>query len=315
MCGDIKIGKLGRASMNQKTVMHPVSFEGVGLHSGKFAKVRLIPEQPNRGVRFQRVDIPGAPLIPATVNFVSSTNFATTLSSEGIKVSTTEHLLSAITALGISNLLIEVEGEEVPILDGSSMPFMERIIQAGILQQAAARPELVIKKPISVSARDKCAHLLPGDGFRITSTIKFDHPLIVEQSFDFTMKPETYRTEIAPSRTFGFLRDVEQLRRYGLALGGTLDNAIVLDDNCILNPEGLRFRDEFVRHKILDAIGDVALLGIPIRGHLIMEKSGHEMHHRLLTQLIQSPHHWEIMETPSYFASEHEKYRASATTF
>lgn len=300
--------------MNQKTIMRPVVFEGVGLHSGKPTKVRLVPEQPNRGIRFIRIDIPGAQFIPATVNYVSSTLLATTLSSDGIKVSTTEHLLSALMAMGISNLLIEVEGDEVPILDGSSIMFMEKISGVGLLSQVSSRPELVIKKPISVSEGDRCAHLLPGDGFRITSTIKFDHPLILEQTFDFTLDSDFYRTEIAPSRTFGFLKDVDQLRKFGLALGGSLDNAIVLDDESILNKEGLRFRDEFVRHKVLDALGDMALLGMPIRGHLIVEKSGHEMHHRLLTQLIQSPLHWDIMEVPASIVTTRRRYAVSAST-
>ena len=297
--------------MNQKTVMRPVVFEGVGLHSGKPAKIRLVPEQPNRGIRFKRVDIPEAGLIPATVNFVSSTVLATTLCAEGVKVSTTEHLLSATMALGISNLLIEVDGDEIPILDGSAKIFMDRIVDVGILQQASSRPELIIKKPISVSMGDRCAHLLPGEGFRITSTIKFDHPMILEQTFDFFLDTDFYRTEIAPSRTFGFLKDVGQLHRFGLALGGSLDNAIVLDDESIINKDGLRFRDEFVRHKVLDALGDMALLGMPIRGHLLVEKSGHEMHHRLLTQLIQSPLHWEIMEMQSSVIPIRKRYAVS----
>ena len=205
----------------------------------------------------------------------------------------TEHLLSAVYALGIDNLLVELDGPELPIMDGSAAPFVYLLHEAGSRAQSEKRRYLRIRKPVFVGKDDKSMAIYPADEFRLSYTIRFHHPLVGYQTATFVMKPERYATDIAPARTFCFLRDVEALRQKGLALGGSLDNAVVLDDVSFLNDK-LRFEDEFVRHKVLDAIGDLALLGLPILGHVVAYRAGHALHSELVSRLLESPEAWDV---------------------
>lgn len=273
---------------NQKTIRQSVSVSGIGLHSGKRVTLTLHPARANTGIRFQRTDIENATEIQANVRNVHSTTLATTLSAGGVKISTVEHLMSALWAMGIDNVLCSVNGEEVPILDGSAVPFAQLIRRAGTKTQRSARRFLVALKPIEVRSGDKWAVLKPSREFKIKYTIDFPHPVIGQQNFEYNAGTD-FLKEIAPCRTFGFLKDVERMQAMGLALGGSLQNAVVLDDVKALNPEGLRFQDEFVRHKILDAIGDFSLIGYPILAEIELHRAGHELQTRLVHELLEQP--------------------------
>jgi UDP-3-O-[3-hydroxymyristoyl] N-acetylglucosamine deacetylase len=273
---------------NQKTIRQPVSLSGIGLHSGKRVTLTLHPAKANTGIRFQRTDLPESVEIPANVRNVYSTTLATTLSSGPAKVSTVEHLMSALWALGIDNVLCAVEGEELPILDGSAAPFAQLIRRAGVKAQRSPRRFLVALKQIELRSGDKWATLKPSREFKIRYTIDFPHPVIGRQNFEFNSNTDFFK-EIAPCRTFGFLKDVERMQAMGLALGGSLQNAVVLDDVKALNPEGLRFADEFVRHKVLDAIGDFSLIGYPILAEIELHRAGHELQTKLVQELLEQP--------------------------
>ena len=269
------------SSVNQRTLQAPIFGEGVGLHSGQKVSIRLIPAPVNTGLVFVRKDLTPPVVILARSEYVVETSMATTLGKGQVRVGTVEHLLSALFGLGIDNLRIEVDGPEVPILDGSAAVFTQWITEAGVRVQDEPKHFLVMKKAVSVTDGDKEATLAPSRGFSIDCTIDFRHPLISDQSCSLDFAEETYAREISQARTFGFLKDVERLQQMGLARGGSLQNAIVVDEFSILNPEGLRFPNEFVRHKMLDAMGDLALLGHPLIGHLKCFKSGHALHHKL----------------------------------
>lgn len=273
---------------NQKTLKQAVSLSGIGLHSGKRVTLTLHPARGNSGIRFVRTDLPGSVEIPANVRNVHSTTLATTLSSGDVKVSTVEHLMSALWALGIDNCLCAVDGEEVPILDGSAAPFAQLIQKAGVKTQRSSRRFLVAQKTIEIRSGDKWAILKPSREFKIKYTIDFPHPVIGKQVFEFNSQTNFFK-EIAPCRTFGFLKDVERMQAMGLALGGSLQNAVVLDDHSALNPEGLRFDNEFVRHKILDAIGDFSLIGYPILAEIELHRAGHELQTKLVHELLEQP--------------------------
>ena len=268
---------------------------GLGLHSGRPVTVRLVPGSVNQGLAFVRVDLPGRPVIPVKAECVTDTALATSLGTGEAKVSTVEHLLAAVAGMGLDNLRIEVDGPEVPIMDGSAAPFVERMLEAGVRLQDEPRSYLVIKRPVTVSDGDKRASFVPSRRFRIDCTIDFRHPLITDQQFSFDFPDAAFLREVAAARTFGFLRDVDRLRAAGLAKGGSLDNAVVVDEFSILNPEGLRFPDEFVRHKLLDALGDVSLLGRPVVGALTVFKTGHALNHRLVTQVLSDQANYEIV--------------------
>lgn len=270
---------------NQKTVKEEIRLSGIGLHSGKRVTLSILPARSNSGIRFQRTDIPGSPEIPANVRNVISTTLATTIAMGEVKVSTVEHLMSALWAMGIDNALCQVDGAEVPILDGSSAPFAEAIAKVGVKNQRAGRRFLVAHKTIEIRQGDKWAILRPSREFKIQYSIEFPHPAIGKQSFTLDSRTD-FLKEIAPCRTFGFLKDVERMQSMGLALGGSLDNAVVLDEHRALNPEGLRFADEFVRHKILDAIGDFSLIGYPILAEIELHRAGHELQTRLVHELL-----------------------------
>ncbi|MBI3185015.1 MAG: UDP-3-O-acyl-N-acetylglucosamine deacetylase [Myxococcales bacterium] len=278
---------MSNSSFNQRTIAETISCQGVGLHSGAQVTMRLLPAPAGHGVVFVRTDL-GPPLaIKALAENVVDTSLATTLGNGGAKVGTVEHLMAALCGLGIDNVRVELDGPEVPIMDGSAGPFAYLIRTAGIRVQDEPKSFLVVKKPITVSDGDKEATLQPASRFRIDCTIDFRHPLISDQSFGLEFSDRTFIREISRARTFGFLRDVEHLRKMGLAIGGSLDNAVVVDEFSILNPDGLRFPDEFVRHKVLDAMGDLALFGRPVIGHLKVLKSGHALNHRLVQMVLQ----------------------------
>ncbi|MBF0451827.1 MAG: UDP-3-O-acyl-N-acetylglucosamine deacetylase [Candidatus Magnetomorum sp.] len=278
----------------QNTIVNSVSCAGVGLHSGHTVNLTLKPGQPNQGIIFVRTDLPGQPEISAIFQRVVDTSLATVLGSEGAIVSTTEHLMAALTGFGIDNIIIEMDDYEVPIMDGSAAAFADLINSAGTLQQQDnAKVFFVIKEPLEVKDGDKWVRLEPYDGFKISCTIDFQHPLIGHQEYSLDITPEQFASDIAPARTFGFVHELDMMRRFGLAKGGSLDNAIVLDQEKILNEGGLRFDDEFVRHKILDCIGDFSLLGMPVCGHIIIHKSGHAFHHLFLETFFNRKDCWK----------------------
>jgi UDP-3-O-[3-hydroxymyristoyl] N-acetylglucosamine deacetylase len=274
------------ASFNQRTIQESVSTRGVGLHSGAQVTLTLRPAPADHGIVFRRVDVPGSPAIPATAAHVMDTSLATTVGKDGVRVATVEHLLAALSGLGIDNLRIELDGPEVPILDGSAGPFVYLVKSAGVRVLEAPKSFLIIKRSVVLREGDKEASLGPSNRLRIDCAIDFHHPLVPEQSLSLDFSGRSFSRELARARTFGFLRDVEQLKAAGLARGGSLENAIVVDEFSVLNPEGLRYPDEFVRHKALDALGDLALFGHPVIGHLRVSKSGHALHHRLVARVL-----------------------------
>ncbi|CAM3671811.1 UDP-3-O-acyl-N-acetylglucosamine deacetylase [Polynucleobacter brandtiae] len=282
--------------MKQRTIAAPIKTIGIGLHSGCKVTLSIKPAPINSGILFVRVDTPAQSVVPATALAVCDTRLASVIQNEGVRVSTVEHLLSACAGLGLDNLIIELDGEEVPIMDGSAASFLFLMESAGIEEQNAARQFVVIKKPIEVREGDKLARLEPFFGFKLDFTIDFKHPAVDKtgQRFIVDFAEHAYRSEIGRARTFGFAHEVEALREMGLARGGSLDNAIVLDEHRILNNEELRYEDEFVRHKILDAIGDLYLVGHPIVGSYIAEKSGHALNNALLRKLLEDPSSYEI---------------------
>ncbi len=282
-------------SFHQRTLQRTAVTHGVGLHSGTPIELRLVPAPVNHGLVFVRVDLASKPQIPVRSEFVTDTALATTLGVGPVKVSTVEHLLAALSGLGIDNLRIELDGPEVPIMDGSAAPFARMIHEAGIRSQDEAKEFLVIKRQVTVVDGDKYASFSPAKRFCIECTIDFRHPLISDQKFTVEFNDRSFVREVAPARTFGFLRDVDKLRALGLAQGGSLKNVVVVDDFSILNPEGLRFPDEFVRHKLLDALGDVALLGRPVIGALTAHKTGHALNQRLVAKVLSDPANYEVV--------------------
>ncbi|MBZ0274282.1 UDP-3-O-acyl-N-acetylglucosamine deacetylase [bacterium] len=280
----------------QHTIGKTVSVENVGLHTGRLIKLALKPAPANHGVRFVRTDLAGRPSVVAGPESVTGTSFATTISGRDFIVSTVEHLMSALVGLGIDNVIAEVSGEEIPILDGSSRAIVQLIQSAGLVEQPAPRRYLRITRPVALYEEGKSAVLKPHDGFAIDFEIEFDHPVIKKQRMELELTPETYVREIASARTFGFLSEIQTLKANGFAAGGSLDNAIVLGPGHVLNDGGLRYADEFVRHKILDAVGDLFLAGMPILGKLEAKKSGHGLNNRLARKLMNERSSWEIVE-------------------
>ena len=280
----------------QRTLRRSVSCSGIGLHSGNKVTLSLKPAPADYGIRFQRSDLGGLE-IPATVTHLGGIRLATGLTREAVSVETVEHLLAALTALGIDNCIVELNTPEVPIMDGSAAPFVYLILnEAGVRRLPAAKKFLKVLRPISLSQGDKRIALYPSDHFKVTYSISFDHPLIRHQSRTMKITDETFVEEIAPARTFGFLKEVEMLRQRGLALGGSLDNAIVLGETGVLNQNALRFEDEFVRHKILDAIGDLSLVGYPVIGHLVAHRAGHALHTAFAARILEDVDAWRLVE-------------------
>ncbi len=283
----------------QRTLRRPVSCTGIGLHSGNKVTLSLKPAPANYGIRFQRSDLGGLE-IPATVTHLGGMqSYQTGLTREAVSVETVEHLLSALTALGIDNVIVELNHPEVPIMDGSAAPFVYLILnEAGVKKLQTPRRYLKVLRPIALTHGDKRIALYPSDHFKVTYSISFDHPLLRHQSRTMRITEETFVEEIAPARTFGFLKEVEMLRQRGLALGGSLDNAIVLGETGVLN-NALRFDDEFVRHKILDVIGDLSLVGYPVIGHLVAHRGGHALHTAFAAKILEEVDAWRLVESPA----------------
>lgn len=277
----------------QRTIKQEISFEGIGLHTGKHVAVTLKPAPRDSGIIFQRTDKNVA--IHANVGSVVDTAFATSLGYNGTRIKTVEHLLAAVAGLEIDNLLIELSGSEIPILDGSSTELINLLLKAGIAKQGKKRPYIRIIKPVILVDGNSEIAALPYKGRKLTFKIQFNHHLLNEQMLSIELCEESFIKEVAPARTFGFLKDVEYLRAIGLAKGGSLDNAVILGENGPMNKSGLRFKDEFVRHKMLDFIGDVSLAGFPIYGHLMANKSGHSANIKFVKKLLSSTDCWELV--------------------
>lgn len=283
--------------IKQRTLKNAIKATGVGLHTGEKVYLSLLPAPADTGIVFRRVDLDPVVEIPAIASNVGDTTLSTTLVKDGVRVSTVEHLLSAMAGLGIDNAYVEVSAAEVPIMDGSAGPFVFLIQSAGIMEQARPKQFLRIKRPVTVEDGDKVASFLPFNGFKVTFTIDFDHPVINDRScvasVDFSST--SFVKEVSRARTFGFMHEIEYLRSQGLARGGSVDNAIVVDEYRILNEDGLRYEDEFVKHKILDAIGDLYLLNQSLIGEFKAHKSGHALNNKLLRALLADQEAWEIV--------------------
>jgi len=279
----------------QRTLKNPIECSGVGLHSGKKVFLRLLPAPPDSGVVFCRTDLGGA-LLPALISEVKRVDFATTLGEGALRVSTVEHLLGTLYGMGVDNVLIELDATEVPIMDGSAASFVYLVREAGTVPQSRTRRCLRIVRPLAVEDGGKWIKILPAQDLRITYSVDYDHPLIRQQTLTIPVDPATFEDQIAPARTFGFMRDIEFLRVKGLTLGGSKDNAVVLDENKVLN-DHLRFANEFVRHKILDVLGDLSLCGFPIKGHVLVHKGGHGLHCQM-ARLIRSSLALHPLESP-----------------
>ncbi|MGH8442695.1 MAG: UDP-3-O-acyl-N-acetylglucosamine deacetylase [Nevskiaceae bacterium] len=281
--------------LRQRTLKNSIRATGVGLHSGQKVFMSLLPAGPDTGILFRRVDLERPVEIRAYATNVGATELASTLVQDGVKVATVEHLLSAIAGLGIDNCVIELSAGEVPIMDGSSGPFVFLIQSAGIQEQDAPKRFIRIRQPVQVQDGDKYARFEPYEGFRVSFSIDFRHPVFKtsRQTATVDFSTTSFVKEVSRARTFGFMRDVETMRSKNLALGGSLDNAVVLDEYRVLNHEGLRYEDEFVRHKILDAIGDLYLMGHSLIGSYTAYKSGHQLNNKLLRALIADPRAWE----------------------
>lgn len=274
--------------VKQKTTAEAVTISGIGVHSGKPVTLCIKPAPANSGIRFVRTDLPGMPGIETRPEAVHSAAQATVLGGEGFTIATTEHCLAALAGFEIDNAVVEVDGGELPIGDGSAQPYIDALEKAGSEEQDAAREFIVITERIFYGDGDTFAALTPYDGLRISCSIAFSHRRIGDQSLTLDVNPTTFRREIGPARTFGFLKDRERAKALGIGLGASLDNTVVLDDAGVLNVGGLRFPDEFVRHKMLDAMGDLAVLGRPVRGHLEARRSGHELMQGLVKKIAAS---------------------------
>jgi UDP-3-O-[3-hydroxymyristoyl] N-acetylglucosamine deacetylase len=286
--------------IRQRTIREKISATGIGLHSGKPIKIELLPAPDDNGITFVRTDMKAHVELRANIECLAETTLATTLAAgvngSRASVATVEHLLAGCAGVGVDNLTVHVSGPEIPIMDGSAGPFVDLLLAAGIEEQRRSKRFLVIKRDVRVQDGAKLARLSPGPGLSFTCSLDFDHPLISATPFKFEFTESAFRRELLRARTFGFLRDVEALRQKGLALGGSLENAVVIDQYRVLNPEGLRYPDEFVRHKVVDAIGDLALFGMPVIGKVHLHRSGHAMNTALVRAVLADPRNYEIVE-------------------
>ncbi len=297
--------------IRQRTLKNIIRATGVGLHTGEKVYMTLRPAAPNAGIVFRRIDLPQPVEIKADPYHVGDTRLASCLEQDGVRVSTVEHLLSALAGLGIDNLYVDLSAGEVPIMDGSAGPFVFLLQSAGIEAQPLAKKFIRILKPVEVTDGDKSARFAPHRGFKIEFSIDFDHPIFENsaKSVCVDFATTSYVKEVSRARTFGFMQDVERMRAQGLALGGSLDNAIVLDEYRVLNNDGLRYADEFVKHKVLDAIGDLYLLGHPVIGAFAAHKSGHALNNALLRRLLEQREAWDyvsferVEDAPAFIAS------------
>lgn len=281
----------------QRTLKNEIRATGVGLHTGQKVFLTLRPAPVNSGIVFRRTDLNPPVDIPATATSVGDTTLSTSINNRGETVSTIEHLMSAMAGMGIDNAIVELSANEVPIMDGSAGPFVFLIQSAGVVEQNAAKKFIKIIKPIKIEDGDKYVHFKPYDGFKVNFTIEFDHPVFQDRKLDACVdfSSTSYVKEISRARTFGFMHEFEYLRSKGLVKGGSVDNAIVVDQYKILNEDGLRYEDEFVKHKILDAIGDLYLLGYGLIGEYSAYKSGHGLNNKALRQLLEQKDKWEFV--------------------
>lgn len=280
----------------QRTIRKKVKVDGIGLHTGAPASLVFRPAPAGSGIHIVRSDLPGQPSIAVQAEHVRATQLATTVGGAAFSVSTVEHCLSSLAALRIDNLVIELSGPEIPIGDGSAYVFMEALFNAGFTEQEEPRRYAYITQPIFYGDNEKHAFVTPYNGMRLTCTIDFQHAAIGRQYMDLDINETSFARELARARTFGFLKDVEAMRARGLARGGSLDNAVVLDSEGVMNPDGLRFSDEFVRHKMLDALGDLTTLGMPLMGHIVLFKAGHDVMNKLVRKIIESPDSYRRVE-------------------
>ena len=280
----------------QRTLKDSVNCAGIGLHSGKKVNLTLSPAPEDSGIIFKRKDLGGIE-IPAKVGKVGRVDFATSLTAEGQEIKTVEHLLSALYGMGVDNALVEIDSAEVPIMDGSAASFVFLIKEAGVVNQTRSRRYLKVVKPMEVSEEGRWIKVLPCEDLRVTYTIAFPHPIIRQQTLTIPINEATFEDQVAPARTFGFMKDIERLRIKGLTLGGSVDNAVVLSETGVMNRH-LRFQNEFVRHKILDFLGDIALAGFPLKAHIIVHKGGHRLHVQL-AKLLKVSLGMNRVESPS----------------
>jgi UDP-3-O-[3-hydroxymyristoyl] N-acetylglucosamine deacetylase len=278
----------------ETTLQRSAEATGVGLHSGVPVSIRILPAPISTGIVFIRTDLENFP-VPASWRHVARVSYATSLMRQGVLISTTEHLLSVFYSMGIDNAYVEIDNLEVPILDGSGEPFVRLIQRAGIRHYRRKKRYLRIRRPLTVEDKGKRISILPDDSFRLTCDVEFDHPQVGHQKLELEVTPEAYATEIAPARTFGFEYELDQMRNMGLIRGASLENAVCFDRDRVLNPEGLRFPDECCRHKALDLIGDLALIGRPLLGHVIAERAGHAMHVAVVARIMSDPSLYEIL--------------------
>jgi UDP-3-O-[3-hydroxymyristoyl] N-acetylglucosamine deacetylase len=295
----------------QHTLAAEVSCSGVGLHTGAPVNLKLLPAHANSGIVFRRADLEGFE-IAANGKHVARVSYATSLMRKGVLISTTEHLLSALAGLGVDNVVVELDNLEVPIMDGSALPFARMIQQAGLKQQRSARRRAHIQKPFQIEEGAKRVAVHPASHFRVTYHIDFPHPLIGQQTYEYAGSVADYYEAIAPARTFGFLRELESLRTSGLVRGGSLKNAVVMTDTGVMNPEGLRFADEFCRHKVLDFIGDLAMFVHPLNGHFHVWRGGHALHYSLVSRLQRETSLWTLEQPRSDKADLAQAFPASA---
>ncbi|MFZ5569462.1 MAG: UDP-3-O-acyl-N-acetylglucosamine deacetylase [Thermodesulfobacteriota bacterium] len=277
----------------QRTIAKPVSCSGVGVHSGKMVNLTIRPAPANNGIKFVRVDLPNSPSVPALFTMVVDTSLATVIGKDGVIVSTIEHLMASFAGLSIENAIVELDSYEMPILDGSAGYFTSLIKKTGIRKLDVPRQFFVIKEPIILEEKDRSVAVYPSATPKITCTIEYAHPLIQRQSYTIELSDSEFEKEICRARTFGFIQDIDYLKQYGLGRGASLESGIAIGEDRILNEEGLRYPDEFVRHKILDCIGDFSLLGMPVLGHIVAHKSGHAFHQAFLQQFFTSKNCWE----------------------
>jgi UDP-3-O-[3-hydroxymyristoyl] N-acetylglucosamine deacetylase len=292
----------------QNTIARPVEVSGIGLHSAVPVGIRLLPAAANRGIVFRRTDLENFE-IPASWKHIARVSYATSLMRKGVLISTTEHILSALFCMEVDNVTIEIDALELPILDGSSVPWIRLLNEAGRRRQRAARSILQVKQPVEVIEGAKRIAIFPDRRFRISTHVDFPHPIVGRQSMDIEITPESYQRQIAPARTFGFLDQLPQMKDMGLIRGGSLENAVVFDADSVMNPGGLRFPDECCRHKILDLIGDIALIGYPLRGHVVAEQAGHAMHTALVLKLMRDRSLWELTAADRFTADDSSQSR------
>jgi UDP-3-O-[3-hydroxymyristoyl] N-acetylglucosamine deacetylase len=292
----------------QKTIRKKTMVNGIGIHSGDACTLTFRPAPPDTGVYFIRKDLPGSPSLKVTAKNVQATSHQTTIGGEAFSVATIEHCLSALSALRIDNLFIELDGPEIPICDGSAGEFLKALLEVGIVEQDQPRKYCYITEPIYFSEGEKHAYVVPYHGLRVTVTIDFPHPKIGKQTIDLDINEQSFGRDIASARTFGFLKDVEALQARGLAKGGSLDNCIVLDGEAVINPDGLRWADEFVRHKALDALGDLVTLEMPMMGHVVLYKAGHDVMNKLVKKIWDSPTSYRHVELGADISEEVQRF-------